>query len=304
MSTLKICRIKLPKQDSPIGMSLPWRGAVHSSSNSLYLPDPAEGKVLLIDTEKDRIKDEVEGTGSNSMAQICRDRDLVFLTGSALNEALVYKIGAIRNLLTLKFNFPPTGLSLDSDRDVLLASGAEEFAFYRYPELKGLDFQRPAGKVRQAYFDTLEDAFVILLQDPHRLMVIKSGESLSVMHDVGFGSETINAVVICSVDRKVVLGTEGGKILVTGFDSQPQKLAASFKEPVAKLVYNSYVNHLYVMFRGSRHLAVVDMETDKVREVERCGSEISDIMFDELHNKIYALLPSIPALEVYLDMGR
>ncbi len=303
MSTLKICRIKLPKQNFTSEVPPLWRGAVHSSSNSLYMPDPSEGKVLIIDTDNDKIKGEVEGTGDCSIAQICRDRDIVFLTGSSLGEALTYRIGGQSSLLALKFDFPPTGLSLDSDRDVLLASG-NGFAFYRYPELKELDFQRPEGKVRQAYFDSLEDAFVILLRDPSRLLVIKSGETLSIMNELDFGSETINAAVICSVGKKLVVGTESGKILVTGFDMQPQRVVAAFREPVAKLLYNSYVNHLYVMFRNSRQLAILDMETHKVREVEKCGSDIGDIMFDDLHNKIYALLPSIPALEVYLDTGR
>ena len=145
---------------------------MHSSSNSLYIPDPSEGKVLIIDTDNDKIKGEVGGTGDCCVAQICRDRDIVFLTGSSLGEALTYRIGGQSNLLALKFDFPPTGLSLDSDRDVLLASG-NGFAFYRYPELKELDFQRPEGKVRQAHFDSLEDAFVILFREPSRLLKIK-----------------------------------------------------------------------------------------------------------------------------------
>ena len=70
------------------------------------------------------------------------------------------------------------------------------------------------------------------------------------------------------------------------------------------MIFNSIVNHLYVIFKDSRYLAVIDLQNKKVREVEKCSSEISDIVFDGLHNKIYALLPSIPALEAYLDMGR
>lgn len=303
MSTVKICRIKLPKQDASTGTSSPWRGAVHSSTDSLYLPDPAEGKVLLIDTENEKIKGEVEGTGSNSVAQVCNDRGLLFLTGPYGNEALAHKIGAGKNLLPLKFDFLPESLSLDSDRDILLASG-NSFLFYRYPELKKLDFPAQKGQVRQAKFDSLEDSFVILLQNPSHLLIVESGENLSITHDIDFGTEIVNSVVVCSVDKKVVLGTESGKILVTDFSGQPQKVVATFREPVTKMLFNSYVNHLYVIFRNSRHLAVLDLENNKVREVEKCGADISDIMFDDLHSKIYTLLPSIPALEVYFDMGR
>lgn len=303
MSTVRISKIKLPKQDPSTGKDNPWRGDVHSSNETLYMPDPAEGKILIINTEEDRITGAVEGTGSNSIASVCQDRGLLFLTGSGDGEARVYKIGTGKPHLPLKFDFVPHNISLDSDRDILLVSN-REYRFFRYPERRDMDFPMIAGNVIYTKFDDLEDSFIILFQNPSRLMMIKSGEELKVTRDIEFGDEIVNSAVVCSVDQRVVAGTESGKILVSGLNGGSFTVAISFKEPVRKILFNPLVNHLYVIFRDSRQLAVVDLQNSKVREIEKCSSEISDIIFDELHNKIYALLPSIPALEAYLDMGR
>ncbi len=303
MSTVRICRIKLPKQDPATGKSVPWKGAVHSSSEALYIPDPAEGKTMIINTETDKITGSVEGTGRNAIASICQDRDLLFLTGSPDGEALVYKIGAGKTPMPLKFGFTPERISLDSDRDILLVSN-ERYSFCRYPDGKAIDFPAIQGEVRHTSFDSLEDSFIILLRNPSRLVIIRSGESLSLSQDISFGDETVNSAIVCSVEKLVVAGTESGKILVSGLVEANFSVVTAFREPIRKMVYNSLVNHLYVIFRESRNLAIVDLQNKKVREVEKCSSEIYDIIFDELHNKVYALLPSVPALEAYLDMSR
>lgn len=303
MSTVRICRIKLPKQDPTTGKSVPWKGAVHSSSESLYIPDPAEGKTLIINTENEKITGSVEGTGRNSVATVCQERDLLFLTGSPDGEALVYKIGTGKTPMPIRFGFTPERISLDSDRDILLVSN-EKYSFYRYPEGKAIEYPAIQGEVRHSSFDSLEDSFIILLGNPARLAIIRSGESLSLSHDISFGDETVNSAIVCSVEKLVVAGTESGKILVSDLNNVQFTVVAAFREPIRKMIYNPLVNHLYVIFRESRNLAIVDLHNRKVREVEKCSSEIYDIIFDELHNKVYALLPSVPALEAYLDMGR
>lgn len=303
MSTVKICRIKLPKQEPGTGGAFPWLGAVHSGSESLYIPDPSGGDTLIINTENDRITGRVDNTGKNSIASVCAERDLLFLTGPSSKEALVFKIGNRMSHPPMRFHFPPGKISLDGDRDLILVS-RKEYSFWSYPDVKAIDFPRSPGEAVETSFDDLEDSFLILLQNPSHLLVIKSGRILSLSRDVGFGKETVNSAVLCSVERKIVAGTESGKILLAELDTQALTTVAEFREPVKKVIFNPLVNHLYIIFKQSRNLAVFDLENKKVREVEKCGSEISDIMFDDLHNKIYALLPSFPALEAYLDMGR
>lgn len=303
MSTVKICRIKLPRQSTSAGIKFPWRGAAHSPSESLYLPDPENGKTLIINTENEKVTGAVEGTGKNSTATVCVDRGLLFLAGSGEKRGLIHKIGNGKNLVPLDFEFPPERISLDSDRNIMLVSG-ERYYFCRYPDGKNIEFSHIPGKPIDTYFDDLEDAFVLLLGDPSRLLMILPGETLTISHDISFGDETVSAAVICSVEKKILAGTESGKILTSDLDGGNRSVVAVFREPVSKIIFNGLMNHLYVMFRNSRNLAVVDMQNGKVREVEKCSAEISDIMFDELHNKIYALLPSVSALEVYLDMGR
>ncbi len=303
MSTVKISKIKLPKQETATGQNIPWRGDVHSNSESLYLPDPSEKKTLIINTEDDKITGVLEDTGSNSIASVCQDRGLLFLTGSSDGEARVYKIGTGKPHMPLKFDFPPHNISLDSDRDILLVSNGK-YLFFRYPERKDMNFPRISGDVIHTKFDDLEDSFIILFQNPSHLVMIKSGEELSLTRDISFGDEIVNSAVVYSVEKKIVAGTESGKIIVSDLDGKSFTDAATFKEPVKKILFNPLVNHLYVIFKNSRQLAVVDLQNNRVREMEKCSSEISDIVFDDLHNKIYALLPSIPALEAYLDMGR
>lgn len=278
-------------------------GSVHSSSNALYLPDPSEGKTLILNTETDRITGSIDGTGNNTIASICQDRNLVFLSGSQGNEAMVHRIGNCKNLMTMKFGFPPGRISMDSDRDVLLVSG-DGYAFYTYPDAKKVDFPEIRGKAIDTRFDSLADSFTVLMKDPSRLVIINSGERLSISREIGFGEEAVTSAVLCTVEKKVVAGTEEGKILVSSMEKEVFTMAADFREPVKKMIFNPLVNHLYVIFRESRDLGIVDLQNDKVREVVKCSSEIGDIMFDDLHNKIYALLPTVPALEAYLDMGR
>lgn len=276
---------------------------MHSSSESLFIPSPSEGRTIVINTENDRITGTVEGTGRNSIASVCQDRDLLFLTGSPDGGVLVHKIGTGRTVIPMNFDFSPDRISLDSDRDILLVSN-KKYSFVRYPEKNAIEFPLIDGVVRHTSFDSLEDSFIILFQDPSRLVMIRSGGTLAVTHDIIFGAEVVNSAVVCSVERKIIAGTESGKILVSNLDSGSFTVAAAFKEPIRKMVFNPLVNHLYVIFSESRHLAIFDLQTKKVREVEKCSSDIADIMFDDLHNKIYALIPSIPAIEAYLDMGR
>ena len=216
------------------------------------------------------------------------------------------------SVFSLKFDFYPSRAAFDGDRDLLLVIGTDELetdintriAFFSFPDCRMIQAVSVKGNAESVRYDELEDSFRILQNNPGQVLTLSPSLGLDKFHSFSLGDEKGVTFEVCPTEKKIVVGTLNGKILSLDSEEKGFKVLASFKEPVSKIMYNPLVNHLYVAFKESRNLAVIDMEIARIREVVRCSSEVSELAFDEKHNKIYALLAGISSIEIYLDQGR
>lgn len=309
MSTVKLCKIKLSHvtgADRAIAFGHP---AMHIRSGIILLPEHSSESILRIDTETDRLLEPVEDYGRVSLIAICQERDLAFAAMGGKKEVRAFRITDEKNYLSMKFDFEPESITFDGDRDLLLVSGHREDStpaveFYQFPDGRMLREMKAEGEPLSVTYDDLDDLFMVLYGHPSSLVTLDPKKGLDYFYSRTLGGEEGLTFELCPSGKKVVVGTVSGKIVSIKAEDTGTSVVASFREQVSRVIFNPLVGHLYVSFSGSRHLAVIDMETDKVREVIKCSSEISDMVFDELHNKIYVLLPEASAIEVYLDQGR
>lgn len=310
MSTVKIARIRLPgKPDNP-GMDSLGKPAMDTHNGIIYLPDRSNGTIMRIDTEDDRVLPSIDGVGDISAITICQERELAFLVRAGERVVQTYKSGLEESFYSLEFSFQPRSIAFDGDRDLLLVlgqpseTGAAELSFHQFPDCRELAKLSTPGNAISAIYDDLEDAFRILENDPGVVVTVNPKDGLGVKHVHPVDNEEATSFDVCPTEKRIVVGTRSGKIFYLDTEKETSTVLASFREPVSSIIYNPLVGHLYVTFAGSRNFAVFDMETHRLRELLKCGSEVSRMVFDELHNKIYLFTPENWSAEVYLDQGR
>lgn len=312
MSTVKLSRIRISDGSDKVRHSTFGEPAVHIDSGILYIPDPDNDRVLRIETENDKMLEPIPGIGKVSRVTICQDRDLAFAVIKAEKEIRALRTSGEGSVFSLKFDFYPSRAAFDGDRDLLLVIGTDELetdintriAFFSFPDCRMIQAVSVKGNAESVRYDELEDSFRILQNNPGQVLTLSPSLGLDKFHSFSLGDEKGVTFEVCPTEKKIVVGTLNGKILSLDSEEKGFKVLASFKEPVSKIMYNPLVNHLYVAFKESRNLAVIDMEIARIREVVRCSSEVSELAFDEKHNKIYALLAGISSIEIYLDQGR
>lgn len=312
MSTVKLSKIKIPGATGEKGFSRFGEPAIHLRTGMLYLPDNETGKIVLIDTENDRVVSNIENAGHVSQVHICQDRELVFTVHREKKEIRVFRVDANENVVTFSTEFYPEIIAFDSDRDTLLVLGSKSnpdgkidiVAFYQYPDFRMIDTLNFKGLPVSAKYHEIEDTFLILYREPGNIVTIDPRKGLSYFYAQSLGGEEPNSFEVCLAERELVAGTDSGKVLTVKYRDTGISVVSSFKDPVTGTVFNPLISHLYVYFGNSRNLAIIDMETLKTREILKCSSNVSHLLFDETHNKIYAALPDSSAVEVYLDQGR
>lgn len=312
MSTVKLCKIRIPAGTGERGFSRFGEPAIHLRTGVIYLPDAESGRILRIETEKDRLLSDIENMEGVSQVHICQERELVFTVHSDLKQIRVFKTDSYQNFSTFNTDFYPENIAFDSDRDTLLVLGSrvnpggdiDEVSFFQYPDFRKIESFSYKGTPVSAKYHELEDTFLILYRKPGNIVIIDPRKGLNFFYAQSLGGEEGNAFDVCLAEREIVAGTDSGKVLSLKYRDTGISIASSFREPVAGTVFNPLISHLYVYFKDSRKLAVIDMVALKTREILKCSSNVSRMLFDEIHNKIYAVLPELSAVEVYLDQGR
>lgn len=311
MSTVKLGRIKLGSDRRGGEARTYGRADICSQTGTIFLPDPPSSSIIRIDTEKDRVLEPLLNSGEISSLFYCQERGLIFTIHAGEREVRAFRASDPGDRYSAKLDFAPSGISFDGDRDILSiigtgepGSGGAHARFYRFPEFRELQSEPVPGIPLSTLYDDISDMFYILADSPSAIyrFVPKNGLRTASRSEIPEGSGT--SMQICPSDGRILVGTSTGKLLSANTEDMKLEVAASFREPVAEISFNHLVNHLYVAFRDSRDLAVIDLDTMKTREIIRCGAPVSQVLFDEMHNKIYILLQDADMIEVYLDQGR
>ncbi len=312
MSAVRLCKIKLRDSWNASGSAIFGKASIYFRSGIIYLPLPREEKVLRIDTESDKLLEPVVKTGWVSSVMVCQDRDLIFTLSSDEKEVKTFKATGEDVRFSLDIGLYPEEAAFDSDRDMLVIRGTKEpppnpekvIDLYRFPECKHLGSIPVEGEPVSVKYDELEDKFILLSRRPSELIILDPSQEMGREFSGPIQDSEPVCMEICPSKKRIAIGTSSGKIILFQGESPIASEITAFREPVYLLVYNPLLDHLYVAFENSRNLTVLDMETMKVRENIRCSSEVSDIVFDQMHNKFYVLMEKTQSIEVYLDQGR
>lgn len=309
MTTVRISRIKLPQvSGTTASFGMP---ALHRRTGIIYIPDTESGSILRVESENEKLLEPLQTDFGIVQIHICQERDIAFMVDSRNRKIVAFRIDNFESRVTFETPYTPYEVAFDGERDILMILGGEKGSegpdsvfFYRYPDFNKLSRLDVQGTPVRAGYDEIEDTFMILCRNPGSIVYIDPSRGLDKPVSQSLGDEDGTAFDVCLPNRILVAGTASGEILSLNYKDTGIKAVTKFKEPVSAVLFNSVMNHLYVSFSGSRNLAVIDLETMKTREVFRCSSVVSNLIFDELHNKIYAVLPETSTLEIYLDQGR
>ncbi len=314
MSAVRIAKIKLQNELAGTGPALLGKPDLHLRKNTLYLPAPGSGKILRIDTENDRLIESITDPNWVSSVIVSQDRDFIFAISVDRRTITTFKAGIADGLFSLNTDIYPEDVAFDSDRDLLLVRGTVDpppshdraLDMYRFPESKHIGRVELRGNPVSAQYDGLEDEFVILGNNPSELNILKNTgrEKLTALETVPLPNSEPTCLALCPSSRKIAVGTSDGRIMLVSRGKGSSSIIAGFRDPISKLVYNPLLEHLYVTFQGSRNLSILDMESGKIRESVKCSSDVSSLVFDEMHNKFYVFTVKNTAVEVYLEQGR
>lgn len=314
MSAVRIGKIKLQNELIKPGTAILGNPAIHFRKNTIYLPAPRSGKLLRIDTENDRLLEPIEDSEWVSSLFVSQDRDFVFALSTDHKSIKTFRVGSADSTYSLETEVYPENAAFDSERDLLLVMGTESpppgpsklIDIYRFPESNHLGrVELPGNPVSLAY-DDLEDEFVVLADNPSAIHILKpeGRGKIAVKETLDLPNSKPTCFEMCPSSRRIVVGTSVGRIISVSLDSGEKSEIASFRDEISGLVFNPLLDHLYVSFRESRFISILDMETSKIRETVKCASDISSIVFDEMHNKFYTFLEKNCTVEVYLEQGR
>ncbi len=312
MSAVRLCKIKLQNSGVSPGDMIFGKPSIHFSTGVIFLPLPKIENIARIDTENDRLLEPLVNTGWISRVNVCQDRDLIFTLSGDVKQIKTFKAAGEEVKFSLDISSYPEDIAFDSDRDLLFVLGTRDpppsydktIDLYRFPESKHLGGVSTNGRPVSVIYDELEDRLLVLSLQPAEISIFKPSEELSLESVNPLPDPNPVTFGICPSRRKMVIGTSSGKIIISSAGESPAAIVASFREPVSMMAYNPLLDHLYVAFTRSRNLAVLDLESMKVRENIRCSSEVSDILFDQMHNKFYVFMEASQSIEVYLDQGR
>lgn len=314
MSAVRIGKIKLQKELAGPGPAMLGKPAVHFRKNIIYLPAPRSGKILRIDTENDRLLDSLPDSYWVSSLSVSQDRDFVFALSMDRKYINTFRAGSTGASFSLNTEIYPEDAAFDSDRDLLLVHGtvnpppfpAKVLDIYRFPESNHIGRIELEGNPVSIEYDEFEDCFVALTSNPSGISILDPAgrEMPAVGKTIPIPNSDPQCFDMCPSSRKIVAGTSDGRVILVSRGSGGNRPLANFREPISSLVYNPLLEHLYVTFRESRNISIIDMESGKIRESAKCSSDVSSLVFDEMHNKFYVFMEKNRAVEVYLEQGR
>lgn len=314
MSAVRLSKIRLQEFLEKGTVGEPGRPSIHPHSDTLFLPIPEEGRIIKINTEEGRPAGSVSNTGKVTAVDICEERDLVFSFTEDEKTVKTFRVGEEEARFTMNVELFPKKSAFHSDRDLLLIMGTKDspteqenaIDLYRFPECRHLDPIRLDGNPVSLKYDDLEDQFIVLTAEPGGITILKpTGRgNLSHLKNISLGDFHPVDLTVCPSGSKMVVGTSEGKVLMVSGNNPKARVIASFRVPISQLIFNPLVEHLYITFRNSRYLAIMDMETLKIRENIRCSAEITNMVFDVKHNKFFVFMDGNRTIEVYLEQGR
>lgn len=313
MSAVRISRIKLQDIGGETQFIL-GKPSIHSRSNTIYLPVPIEGKLVKINTDDDKVVGSMERTGWVTEISVCEDRGMVFEITGDRKQVTAFKAGEENSGFSMDINVFPRESAFHNDRDLLLVLGSvnpppdpdRTLDLYRFPEGNHLGTLEIQGSPVSLKYDDLEDLFMVLTKNPNSLVSLRpeGRGKLSVVKTLNLPPDEPLVFETCPSDKRIVVGTSTGKLLSLSADSTEPKVIASFREQISGLIFNPLLDHLYITFKNSRYLSILDLESRKVRETIKCSAEISSAVFDGMHNKFYVFMENNRTVEVYLEQGR
>ena len=310
MSTVKLGKIKLPGD----GGSFDSFGIsdLHQNSGTIYLANRDLSRIDILDSENDRYLASLDGMDNVSQIVICQDRDMAFSAITGKKEIGVFKPGSEEHFLSIGIDIHPENMAFDWDRDLMMVIGKDDLhdqgrpviSVFQYPGLSKSAVPGLDGVPVFTRYDDLSDLFCVLTRNPCNLYFLSPKDGFRIVEEIHINDENVSSLELCPASNRIIAGTHDGKVISIFRNDLPSEVFWKFREGVSRIRYNSLMNHLYVSFHNSKSLAIIDMETKKTRETIKAGSEIGEILFDPVHNKLYAVLPKISSVEVYLDQGR
>jgi len=275
---------------------------VHLESGRVFVAHTANGTVEVIDGEKLRHENTIEGCPEASGVLCAQKEGLVFAAARGTGKILTIDAKSQRLLHESQAGTKPNGLAWDSKRKRLLVADVSDENARLLNSSNGyvLSTRKLEGRPRWCVYDAAGDRFLINIRDPATVCVLKADAleqtaSIPVKTHGPHGlaiDETGHAYVACDGEKLVVLD-------LTGRSEQKGIPIAGAPDVI---LYNMKRQVVYCAAGDPGIIEVIDIRSNKI--VERLETEAGahTFAFDQIKQRMYTLLPKSCLAGVYEEV--